>query len=137
MTTDYPFARLETIALIAAGAVVGANLRYLAMGIGSDVGAVLVVNALGSFALGVVVYEAEYAGLLGRESRLFLSTGLLSSLTTYSTFAVQTAMATDLTALVAIVAGNYGLGFAGVLGGRAVARRLGSVLESRTGGETA
>ncbi|WP_339105050.1 CrcB family protein [Haloterrigena salinisoli] len=137
MTADHPLVRLETLALIAVGAFAGANLRYVAMGLGSDVRAVLAVNALGSAALGFLVYEAEYAGLLGRRSRLLLSTGFLSSLTTYSTFALQTALAADPVVLVAIVAGNYGFGFAGVLVGRAVARRLGAGLESGTGGETA
>ena len=137
MTTDNPLARLETLALIAVGAFAGANLRYAAMGLGSDVRAVLAVNVLGSAALGFIVYEAEYAGLLGRRSRLCLSTGLLSSLTTYSTFAIQTALAAEPVVLVAIVAGNYGFGFAGVLAGRTVARRLGAVLEPGTSGETA
>ncbi|ADB59273.1 Camphor resistance CrcB protein [Haloterrigena turkmenica DSM 5511] len=137
MTATHPLVRLETLALIAVGAFAGAILRFLAMGLGSDVRAILAVNALGSAALGFIVYEAEYAGLLGRRSRLFLSTGLLSSLTTYSTFAIQTALAADPVVLAAIVAGNYGFGFAGVLAGRTVARRLGAVFEPGTGGETA
>ena len=134
---DHPLKRLETLALIAVGGFAGANLRYFAMGLGSDVGAVLAVNALGSLALGFLVYEAQYAGLLGRESRLLFTTGFLSSLTTYSTFALQTALAGDPLALAAVVAGNYGFGFVGVLAGRTLARRVSDGLEADAGGETA
>ncbi|SIS09250.1 fluoride efflux transporter FluC [Natronorubrum thiooxidans] len=136
MTADSPLVRLETLVLIGIGAFAGSNLRYFTMGLLSDVRAVLLVNVLGCFALGFLVYEAEYTGLIGRESRIVLTTGFLSSLTTYSTFAVQTALATDPLALVAIVASNYGLGFAGVLTSRSLARRLrDSTLTAR--GETA
>lgn len=136
MTADFPLVRLETLVLIGIGAFAGSNLRYFTMGLLSDVRAVLLVNVLGCFALGFLVYEAEYTGLVGRESRIVLTTGFLSSLTTYSTFAVQTALATDPLALVAIVAGNYGLGFAGVLASRYLARLLrDSTLTA--GGETA
>ena len=135
MTADHPLVRLETLALIAIGGFAGSNLRYFATGLFADVGAVLLVNVLGSVALGFLVYEAEYAGVVGSRSRLVFATGFLSSLTTYSTFAIQTALATDPAVLVAIVAGNYGLGFAGVLASRSLARRLDG--GAPTGGETA
>ena len=144
MTADrsrpHPLARLETLALIAIGGFAGANLRFLAMGLFADVAAVVLVNGLGSLVLGFLVYEAEYAGVVGRRSRIVFTTGFLSSLTTYSTFAIQTALAADLLALVAVVAANYGLGFAGVLAGRALARRLeggAATAGEGEGGETA
>jgi len=121
---DHPLVRLETLALIAIGGFAGSNLRYFALGLFSDVQAVLVVNVLGCFALGFLVYEAQYAGLVGSKSRTVFTTGFLSSLTTYSTFAIQSALSADPLLLVAIVAGNYGLGFAAVIASRALARRL-------------
>lgn len=136
MTVDHPLARLETLALIAIGGFAGANLRFFALGLLSEVQAVVVVNALGSLALGFVVYEAEYADLIGRRSRIVFTTGFLSSLTTYSTFALQTALAADPLLFVAVVAGNYGLGFVGVLAGRELARRVGDGV-GPVGGETA
>ena len=138
MTTDHPLVRLETLALIGIGGFAGSNLRYFATGLGSEVAAVVLVNAVGCFVLGFLVYEAEYAGLVAARSRTVFATGFLSSLTTYSTFAVQSALAADPRLFVAIVVGNYGLGFAAVLASRALARRLGGGggTGSAAGGET-
>ncbi|MCU4926566.1 CrcB family protein [Halobacteria archaeon AArc-dxtr1] len=122
MSDAHPIARLETLALIAIGGFAGSNLRFLAVGTLPEIQAVLLVNVLGSAALGVLVYEAAYTGIVDRKSRLLLTTGFLSSLTTYSTFAVQTATAGGPLLTMGIVAANYGLGFAGVLVGRRIAR---------------
>ncbi|WP_254762732.1 CrcB family protein [Natrinema marinum] len=131
----HPLARLETLALIAVGGFAGANLRLFAMGLFPDVPSIVLVNAVGSAALGFLVYEAEYAGHIGSETRTVFATGFLSSLTTYSTFALQTAFASGPLAIGGIIAANYSLGAVGVLAGRALARRVG---EPRpTGGETA
>jgi CrcB protein len=115
---------VEDLLLIAVGGAVGATLRYLVGETVPGLGGTLAVNALGSFLLGVLLYEAVYADLLAAKSRLVFGTGFLSSFTTYSTFAVETATAAPLLA-VGNVAGNYALGVAGVLLGNVVARRLG------------
>ncbi|NGM68398.1 chromosome condensation protein CrcB [Natronolimnobius sp. AArcel1] len=136
---SHPLVRLETLALIAIGGFVGANLRFLALGALSDIQAVLLVNVVGSFTLGLFAYEAEYVDILSRKSRLVFTTGVLSSLTTYSTFAIQTAIdagPAEPLLLVGIVAGNYGLGFTGVLASRTVVRWL-TTGPHPTGGETA
>ncbi|WP_247003780.1 fluoride efflux transporter FluC [Halosolutus gelatinilyticus] len=137
MAADHPLVRLETLALIGIGGFAGSNLRYFATGVLADVPAVLLVNVLGSVVLGFLVYEAQYTGIVDRKSRLVLTTGFLSSLTTYSTFAVQTALAAEPLLLVAIVVGNYGLGFAGVVASRGLARRVSGWGPTPTGGETA
>jgi CrcB protein len=111
--------------LIGVGGAAGATLRYLTGEAVAGPGGTLLVNAVGSFLLGLLLYEAVYADLLAARSRLVFGTGFLSSFTTYSTFAVETATSAPLLA-VGNVAGNYALGFAGVLLGEAVARRLGS-----------
>ena len=136
MTAAHPLGRLETLALIGIGGFAGSNLRYFALGLLSDLQAVLLVNVVGCFVLGFLVYEAEYTDYIGRESRIVFTTGFLSSLTTYSTFAIQTATAAEPLVLVAVVAGNYGLGFVSVLGSRTLARRLRD-RTSTVGGETA
>jgi fluoride exporter len=135
--TDHPLVRLETLALIGIGGFAGSNLRYFALGTFSDVVAVLLVNVIGSFALGFVVYEAQYSGLVDRRARLVFTTGFLSSLTTYSTFAVQTALAAEPWLLAAIVTTNYGLGFTGVLASRELARRVRGWGSPATEGEAA
>ncbi|WP_049922344.1 fluoride efflux transporter FluC [Halopiger djelfimassiliensis] len=137
MAADHSLVRLETLALIAIGGFAGSNLRFFVSGMLPEIPAVVLVNAAGSLVLGFLVYEAEYTGLVGTTSRVVFTTGFLSSVTTYSTFAVQTALAADPVTLVALVAGNYGLGFAGVLAGRTLARRVRDGPVSPAGGETA
>jgi len=120
---ERPLVRAEAAALVAVGGFAGANLRFLAGQAVAGLGGTLAVNALGSFLLGFLVYEAELAGVLSRRARLVLATGFLSSFTTYSTFVLDAASAAPAVA-VAYVAASYGLGFAGVLAGRAVAARV-------------
>ena len=81
----------------------------------------LAVNVLGCFLLGLVVYETRTRGRIPAAARLFVSTGFISSFTTYSTFAGDTlALAPRLAAL--NIAANYGLGFLAVLCAREVVR---------------
>ncbi|WP_232702876.1 CrcB family protein [Halobacterium wangiae] len=115
---------LGTLALVGAGGFAGATLRYAVALLAPGLPGTLAVNAAGSLALGFLVYEAVGRSVLSESSRTLLATGVLSSLTTYSTFAVQTAgVAPPL--MVANVAANYGLGFLGVLVGRSLAVRYG------------
>ncbi|PSP94480.1 chromosome condensation protein CrcB [Halobacteriales archaeon QH_8_68_33] len=104
-------------ALVAIGGFAGSNLRYFVDLLVGGLAATLLVNVVGSFALGVVVYGALRLGRLAPGTRAVLATGFLSSLTTYSTFAVQTVQSSP-TVLVGNVLANYALGFAGVLAGR-------------------
>ena len=122
MADDHSLRRLETLALIGLGGFAGSNLRFFALGHLSEVQAVLLVNVLGSLVLGFFVYEAQYTGIVDPTARVILTTGFLSSLTTYSTFALQSALAAGTLEFAAIVAGNYGIGFVGVLLGRTAAR---------------
>ena len=109
--------------LVAVGGFAGAVLRHavtIALSVNFPWGT-LAVNVAGSFALGVLVYEARLTGRLGPRTRLLVGTGFLSSFTTYSAFAVETAALSPSLA-VANVGANYVLGFAAVLVGRAVVR---------------
>lgn len=109
--------------LIAVGAFAGANLRY-AVGLQlPGLAVTLAANVLGSVTLGLLLYGAAFAGRLSRRTRLLAGTGLLSSFTTYSAFALDVVTASPGLALGYVLA-TYALGFAGVLLGREVARRL-------------
>ncbi|MFB6206011.1 MAG: CrcB family protein [Haloglomus sp.] len=118
---ESPVVRLEAVALVAVGGFAGANLRYAADLVVGGLPATLLANVLGAFALGVVLYERRFAGDLAAETRAVVATGFLSSFTTYSTFALQSAGAPPRW-LAANVLATYALGFAAVLAGRAVAR---------------
>jgi CrcB protein len=122
MTDKHSLIQLETVALIGIGGFAGSNLRYFVGGLVPNLFGTLIVNTIGSFALGFVLYEAMYTDVLATQTRLVGTTGFLSSFTTYSTFALQTALvAAPLWTIVNIIA-NYALGFSGVLIGRECAR---------------
>jgi CrcB protein len=106
--------RLDPV-LVGAGGFVGAVLRYGVAVLLGDAAGTLAVNVCGSFVLGALVVAVP-----GRRAQLLLGTGLLSSFTTYSTFAAE---ATALGAVdgTLFVAANYGLG----VGAALVGRRLG------------
>ncbi|MFB6071019.1 MAG: CrcB family protein [Halanaeroarchaeum sp.] len=112
--------RIETPVLIAIGGFAGANLRYfVGEQVAGQVGTLL-VNVAGSFALGLLLYEAHFTGVLSERTHVAVGTGFLSSLSTYSTFALQTlALGTPLGA--GYVLASYALAFGGVLAGRHVA----------------
>ncbi len=81
----------------------------------------LAVNVAGAFALGLFVYHVELGGAVSDRIRLLLSTGFISSFTTYSTFAGETVFLDPAFAALN-VAGNYVLGFSAVLLARGVIR---------------
>jgi CrcB protein len=120
---ERPLVRLETAALVAVGGFAGATLRYLTGQAVAGLAGTLLVNVVGSFLLGFLVYEAELAGVLSKRGRVVLATGFLSSFTTYSTFALEIATAAPAVA-VGYAAGSYALGFMAVLAGRALAGRV-------------
>jgi len=86
---------LTTLSLVALGGALGAGLRYLAgvgilrlVGHGDFPVAILSVNVIGSFLMGVSVVIAAQRGLthLGP----FVMTGLLGGFTTFSAFSLET-----------------------------------------------
>ena len=125
MADAHPLARLETLALIAIGGFAGSNLRFFSIDLFSTTVGILLANVLGSFLLGLLVYESRYLSVVDRRARLLFTTGFLSSFTTYSGFAFGVATAGDAAAMLAIVAANYVLALGGVLAGRWLALELG------------
>ncbi len=49
----------------------------------------LAVNTIGSYFLSLIMYMSEYCGFFSRETRIFLTIGLLGSFTTMSTFSYE------------------------------------------------
>lgn len=121
MSAQHTLVRLEALALIGIGGFAGSNLRYFVGFLAPGIPGTLLVNVIGSFVLGFVLYEAIYSGLLAEQTQIVAGTGFLSSFTTYSTFALETLQASPLL-LVGNVLATYALGFTGVLAGRTLAR---------------
>ncbi len=86
----------------------------------------LAVNVVGCFAIGALSLVAERSNL-SETTRHFLAVGVLGSLTTFSTFGIETFSLLRTGSLVAAgtnVAANVGLGLVAVVAGRALARGL-------------
>lgn len=84
--------------LVSLGAAIGGALRY---GLSSYVNksqstifpiGTLLVNVLGSFVLGIIMFYLSEKEFIGNEFRLFLSVGLCGGFTTFSTFSYETLM---------------------------------------------
>ena len=84
--------------IVFAGAGIGGALRH-----GVNVGAVklfgygfpfgtLIVNVVGSFAIGLLAGYFAFRPGIGQHVRLFLTTGLLGGFTTFSAFSLDTAL---------------------------------------------
>lgn len=114
---------VETAALVGAGGAVGATLRYAAGLLLPGLLGTLAVNVLGSFALGALFYTTLYVGRFPRRLQLAVGTGVLSSFTTYSTFAVEAATASSSVAAGYVLA-TYAFGFGAVVVGRAIVGRV-------------
>ncbi len=87
--------RLNRYLLIALGAALGANARYLVgTWAGNHLGAdfpygTLIVNIVGSFVLGFLLTLGTERLQLSPEARLLLAVGFLGSFTTFSSYAVE------------------------------------------------
>jgi CrcB protein len=113
----------RTALLVAVGGFAGATSRHAIAVVLPDAfpWGTLAVNACGAFVLGLFVYGVAARGRVSEWTRLVVSTGFLSSFTTYSTFAAETVALAPTLAAINIV-GNHALGFTGVVLARAVVR---------------
>ncbi len=119
--------------LIALGAALGANARYLiSLWAGNRLGTdfpygTLIVNLTGSFALGFLLTLGTGRLQLSPEARLLLAVGFLGSFTTFSSFAVESLnlwREAGFWRTLLNVIGNNLAGLLAVLSGSALARWL-------------
>jgi CrcB protein len=122
---------LATLALVAVGGFAGANLRHLLAVVWPGLAGTLVANATGSLALGAVAAGARQTGAVSPRLYTLVTTGVLSSFTTYSTFVLQSATAPP-GLLLANVVGTYALGLAGAATGRKLAAVAGRTRPHRS-----
>lgn len=118
---------------IAAGGAIGALGRYALssqithlLGHGFPWG-ILIVNVLGCFAMGVIAELSALSLNLSPEMRAFLTTGILGGFTTFSAFALDTALLTergDMMNTMLYVAGSVGGSITALFLGLALVRAL-------------
>jgi len=113
-----------TLVLVAAGGFGGAVSRYAVSTVMPGLGGTLLVNVTGSLLLGALLHQFITTHHLTPRTRLVAATGFLSSYTTYSTFAVQTATAASPLLVAGNIVGTYALGFGAAAAGRHLADRL-------------
>ena len=89
---------MSALLAVAAGGVTGAVARYLVyVAVGHLLGsgfpyATLIVNIVGSFAMGVLVELMALVWSTSMEMRLFLTIGILGAFTTFSSFSLDFAV---------------------------------------------
>lgn len=118
ITKKHPIEQLETLLVIGIGGFAGSNMRYfLELVLPNSLIATGTVNIIGCLALGFVFYEEFYSNTFSRAGQTLLGTGVIASFTTYSTFAVDTALSTPGIGILYVVL-SYLFGFIAVLIGR-------------------
>lgn len=122
MSDPHPLQKLEVLLLVGLGGFAGSNLRYFLSLVFPGLEGTLLANVLGSFALGFILYEAIYMGLLADQTHFVVGTGFLSSFTTYSTFVLQTIQTGNPVWMLANILATYSFGFIGIFLGRTLAR---------------
>ena len=87
---------IERIVLVAVGGAIGSVVRFVtslvaARWLGADFPyGTLIVNLVGAFVIGLVQELATETLVVPDHVRLFLTTGMMGGLTTYSTFSYET-----------------------------------------------
>jgi len=110
-------ANITNLLFIGTGGFFGAIARFSVAGMVTSPVNTLFVNVLGSFMLGILMYDSDYLGYVSPRTRMAVGVGFLGSFTTFSTFAVQSyQLPAHLAA--ANIAVNVGLAVFAVLLGR-------------------
>ena len=108
---------MSHLLIIGIGGFFGAISRFLLSSAVATPFDTLTVNVLGSFALGMLMFDTELLGYVSPRVRMGLGIGFLGSFTTFSTFAVQSYQMSQTFAIMNIAA-NVILTLIAVLLGR-------------------
>ena len=110
---------MGNLLIVGTGGFLGAISRFLLSSAIVTPFDTLTVNVLGSFALGMLMYDTELLGYVSPRVRMGFGIGFLGSFTTFSTFAVQSYQMAPTFAILNIAA-NVILTLIAVLLGRGV-----------------
>lgn len=86
---------MNLVLVIAGGGAIGAVLRYFIYGLSFTIFShyfpygTMIVNIIGSFMMGVLIVLFDYYFQPSQELKLFLMTGFLGALTTFSNFSMD------------------------------------------------
>jgi CrcB protein len=87
---------LQKIIYVGIGGFIGASIRYIitiqsAKMINSNIPlGTLIVNVVGGFLIGMITELSMSTDLISPDLKLFLTTGIMGGLTTFSTFSIET-----------------------------------------------
>jgi CrcB protein len=104
---------LEKVIFVGVGGFIGASMRYLITMYSSKLInsnfplGTLMVNVIGGFLIGLIMELSSSTELISPNLRIFLTTGIMGGLTTFSTFSYET--------ITLMNDGRYILGTANVL----------------------
>lgn len=121
---------MKMVLAVALGGALGASARYLlaaAIGATAFPWAILIVNVLGSFLMGVVAELAALKVTMPPEMRAFLTAGVLGGFTTFSAFSLDAALLIERRELMAAalyMGGSVVLSVGGLFAGLALVRSL-------------
>ena len=87
--------KFSRVLIVGAGGFLGAALRYIissvtAKYLGDFPIGTLIVNVAGGFIMGFIMEASNSMWPISADARLFLTTGILGGLTTFSTFSYET-----------------------------------------------
>lgn len=87
---------MQRIFYVGIGGFIGASLRYVISGYSSKLFGTgfpygtLIVNVLGGFLIGLIMELSIAPSIISPNLKLFLTTGIMGGLTTFSTFSYET-----------------------------------------------
>ncbi len=118
--------------LVSIGGAIGAFLRFFIGGwiqrnILTFPLSTFVINVVGSFMLSLIMYSAEYGGLVSRDFRIFFTIGVLGAFTTFSTLEYEAFRLLEQGKwwfFAADLGGNVLLGLGAVISGKIIANLL-------------
>lgn len=118
--------RYEPYFLIVIGGFAGACARYALNEVVPGIYGILVINVIGCYLLGFLMYESIYVGAFSSQTRLVYGAGFIGAFTTFSTFSYQTFVSSPLPAMLNVLL-SLTLGLLAVFLGRITAIKGGSL----------